>query len=224
VPSLIELLNTAYDGVLIKHYPKGQTILHRNDQALDALMLQRGVIKMYDIDSLANQKILHLFKTPALIPFSFFTGEDKTISWDYAALTDCEVLTIPSKVLLDKMKENDELTSAIRDWYSVEIHEILVRLSSFGKTNTRDKVNVALKLLATRHSEERHNNWWRVKFPVNHQLLADLTGMTRESAAAIMKNLKDEKIIRQPRMSVLEINIIKLTKNSEGDTTSHLFD
>lgn len=214
--SLVTLLDKAYHGVLVKHYPKGQTIIHQGDQALEVLLLKRGIIKMYDMDTGGNEKILHLFNTPSIIPFTFFTGKEQALLWNYAALTDCDISGIPNKVLVKKMMDDPELTVALRNWFATEVQEILVRLSSLGKSNTRDKVHTALKLLAIRHSAERNNGWWRVNFPVNHQLLADLTGMTRESAATIMKSLKDEKIIRQPRMTVLEINLVKLTKASDG--------
>jgi CRP-like cAMP-binding protein len=97
-------------------------------------------------------------------------------------------------------------------WYSKEVHELLVRLSSLGKTNTREKIIASLKFLAKHHAKERTNGWYRVNFSVNHQLLADLTGVTRESSAMTMKDLSEKGVVRNPRQTVLEINLTELSR------------
>lgn len=100
------------------------------------------------------------------------------------------------------------------NWFSNEMHDVLVRLSSLGKTNARDKLLAALRMLQKRHSTNRRGHWWRVHFTVNHQLLADMTGITRESAALTMKELQNEKIIRNPSLAILEINAKALNRHA----------
>ena len=96
------------------------------------------------------------------------------------------------------------------NWFFSEMHELLVRLDSMGKTNTQDKLVAALRFLAVRHSRLRPTGWYRVRFAVNHQLLANLIGMTRESTSMKMKELADGEVIRNPKNGVLEINLKKL--------------
>ncbi|MEO5949792.1 MAG: helix-turn-helix domain-containing protein, partial [Candidatus Saccharimonas sp.] len=90
--------------------------------------------------------------------------------------------------------------------FSRDVHELLVRLSSLGKTNARDKVMSALRFLMVVHATERRAGWWRVNFPVSHQLIADICGITRETAALTMKELQGEHVIRNPKLTVLEIS------------------
>jgi CRP-like cAMP-binding protein len=99
-----------------------------------------------------------------------------------------------------------------------EMHELFVRLDSLNKTTAYDKLAAALKFLAVHHSEQRRNNWRRVNFAVSHQLLADMTGITRESASITMKQFQDEKIVRSPKLGILEIQFQKLT--GDGDNNS----
>lgn len=75
-----------------------------------------------------------------------------------------------------------------------------------SKTNTRDKVLAALRFLMVYHATERRTGWWRVNFTVSHQLIADLCGITRESTALVMKELQTEKVLRCPRVTILEIH------------------
>jgi CRP-like cAMP-binding protein len=50
-----------------------------------------------------------------------------------------------------------------------------------------------------------------VNFAVSHQLIADICGITRESAALVMKELQNENTVRNPRVTILEINQKKLS-------------
>ncbi len=201
------------DSARVKHYPRGQIILYAGDSPPDAYIVKNGVIKIHDIDSQGNEKILHIVKPYGIIPFAFFSGEHGDTQWFYTALIDCDLYVLPRTQLLEKMKQEPGLAIYLMNWFSLEVHELLVRLSSLGKTNAKDKLVAVLKFLAVRHGDKRRTGWCRVAFPVNHQLLADMVGVTRESAATAMKELQDEGVIRNPRLTVLEIDFEKLTSD-----------
>ncbi len=196
-------------GVRIKHFPKGQILLYKDDYPVDIYILKKGIVKIYDEDH-GNQKILHVIKPYAILPFAFFSGGDIPIRWYYSALTECDICVLPYKDFMKQIKSNMELFSNLTRWFSIEVHELLVRLSSMGKTTARAKIIAALKFLAVHHTSKTSSGWHEISFPVNHQLLADMTGVSRERAALIMKNLTDKKVIRNPRQSQLEINLAKL--------------
>lgn len=204
------LLQKVVGDLRAKHYPRGQIMLYKGDTPLEALILKQGTIKIYDVDEAGKEKLLHLVRPYGLVPFAFFSGGQPDTQWYYAALTDCDVCVIPIKELQRQMEQNSELAIYLMNWFSREVHELLVRLSSLGKTNTRGKVVAALKFLAVHHASERRSGWRRVNFPINHQLLADITGVTRESIATIMRDFLKRGAVRNPRQTILEINLKKL--------------
>lgn len=110
------------------------------------------------------------------------------------------------------------LGEVITNTFSSDVHKLLVRLSSLSKTSARDKVIAALSFLVSTHSTEKRAQWWQVNFPVSHQLIADICGITRETAAIMMKELHDEKIIRNPKVTVLEINKKMLLIHASGSS------
>lgn len=204
------VLQKQIESARIKEIPKGQIIFYEGDSPTDVFIIKKGVVRIYNIDSDGNEKILHLVSFPAVIPFTFFTGKNKPTQWFYSALTDCELYLIPRRQLQTIVMKNPEISFFLMNWFSEEVHELLARLDSLGKTNVSDKLKAALRFLALRHSKERKGGWSRVVFPVNHQLLADMIGMTRESTTTAMKELADEKVIRNPRLTILEIDVNKL--------------
>lgn len=204
------LLDTWLHDARVRHIPGGQIILYEGDNPLEIFILRAGVVKVYDIDEQGNEKILHLAKPPAVVPFAFFSGMRDPLKWFYTTLTDCDVYVLPAAKLKKMTHDNPDLAELLTNSFSSDVHELLVRLSSLGKTNARDKIVAALKFLVTCHASQRHSGWWRVNFAVSHQLIADLCGITRESAALVMKELQSEKVIRNPRVTILEINREKL--------------
>jgi CRP-like cAMP-binding protein len=207
MPSLLE---KALSNSRVKRILKNQVLLYEGDSSPDVMVIKSGIIKVHDIDTQGNEKVLHLLKSPAVFPFAFFTGGDTATRWYYTALTDCEIYSMPKTELRQLFADNCELATYLINWFSSEVHEILTRLSSLSKTLARDKVAAALRFLAVWHSVERRSGWKRVTFPVSHQLLADMTGITRESATLTLKELQAEHIIRNPRATILEINPAKL--------------
>jgi CRP-like cAMP-binding protein len=207
---LPEMFRAALENTRLKRVLKSQVLLYEGDLSTDVMVIKSGIIKVHDIDAQGNEKILHLLKSPAVFPLAFFTGGDMATRWYYTALTDCEIYSMPKAELRRLVVGSTELSTYLMNWFSREVHEILTRLSSLSKTLARDKVTAALRFLAVWHGVERRSGWRRVTFPVSHQLLADMTGITRESATLTLKELQAEHIIRNPRATILEINPARL--------------
>jgi CRP/FNR family transcriptional regulator, cyclic AMP receptor protein len=194
----------------LRNYPKGQIILYEGDEPTDLFVIKDGIVKVHDIDDQGNEKILHIVKAPAMFPMVFFLGGNNENRSFYTTLTDAEIYVIPKELVDEHMRADGDLATYMMHWFSREVHEVMVRLSSLEKSNTRDKLIAALKFLGVHHTTSQKGTWRRVTFPVSHQLLADLIGVTRESTTMIMKDLQKEKIIRNPKLTQLEINFDKL--------------
>lgn len=212
-PSFAKVLATAR----VKKFAKGQVIFYEGDALADILIIKSGVIKLYDIDERGNEKILHLTTNPGIVPLAFFSGVTAHTRWYYAALTDCQVYVLDQSKLIDIMKNDPEITLFLVNNFSQDVHELLSRLSSLGKTQVYDKVVAALSFFLASHSKPGVKDWWQVKFPVNHQLIADMIGVTRESVTVVMKELVDQKAIRNPRVTIVQINKTRLDKLSGND-------
>jgi CRP/FNR family transcriptional regulator len=93
-------------------------------------------------------------------------------------------------------------------WFAREVQEIMKRMSSLEKSSTRHKLIATLSYLLHHHAAAPDDGWQRVNFPISHQLLADMIGVTRESTTMVMQVLHKEHIVRTPKLGVLEINTL----------------
>jgi CRP/FNR family cyclic AMP-dependent transcriptional regulator len=203
-------LHACISAARLKPIPKGQIILYEGDTPSQVFMLKEGIVKLYNIDDLGNEKILHLLRPTAIMPLAFFSGDSMPTRWYYTALTNCEVYEIPKETLRDLMKADGTVAMYLIEHFSEDVHEFLVRLDSLSKTNVPLKLISALWYLIACHAVPQGKGWWQVPFPVNHQLLANMTGVSRESTSVAMKTLLDGKVVRNPRLAILEINEPKL--------------
>lgn len=190
----------------VRRVPRNQFILYQGDVPTDVYILSKGVVKIYDIDDQGNEKILHLLKPAAIAPLAFFSGPNHATQWFYTTLVDCELYVLPFDQLGACMRENNELTMYLMNWFSLEVHELLLRLSSLQKSSVRDKVMAALKFLYTQHAHPLHGSWRRVNFPVSHQMLGAMTGVTRESVTMCLGTLEEEGVVRTEQFVTLDIH------------------
>src|SRR5579884_1631255 len=165
--ALADYLKQATKDAQIKNYPRGQILLYKNDKPVDIMVVRKGIVKIFDTDENDNEKILHLIKPLGVIPLAFFSGGKEKIHWCYSALTECEVSVIPYEDFYKLLDDNCDFALQLMNWFSVEVHELLVRLSSLGKTNAEDKIKAALKFLAVNHSKKKKDSWVQVDFSVN---------------------------------------------------------
>ena len=206
--SVPPLFASILDSARLRHVPRGQIIIYAGDDSSEISVLKNGLIKINDIDDQGNEKVLHILKPLAVLPLGF--AGHKESDWFYTTLIDSDIYSLPRLQLEQAIESDPEVAAHLMRWSARETHELLVRLSSLGKSNTRDKLIAALKFLAVYHATERRSGWRRVVFPVSHQLLADMVGVTRESTTLAMKELQDEHIVRYPRLTILEIDFPKL--------------
>lgn len=205
-------LNSVLRAARHKQVDKSQVLLYQGDKVADIFYLCEGIVKMYDIDDAGNEKILHIFKSPAFLPLALFSDPEVTIRWFYASVTDCDIAVISRKELDTLLRDDYETAQYLMRWYSQEVHEVLTRLNSLSKTYAKDKIIAALKYLVTFHVRTDRGRWFRVTFPITHQFLADFTGVSRESVTACLHDLQEDKLIKMATQSALLINRDKLFK------------
>lgn len=198
----------------LKHFEQGQSIFYAGDVITENYILKSGVVKVFDIDNKGEEKVLQLVKAPALLPLDCLLSSPDTVSWHYGALTDVEVHVFAPEELHSQIMSKPDLSAYIINWLAVESHELMVRINGMSKSDVRDKIITILTFLNVYYTGPEKRGWKRIEFPLTHQLLADIAGITRESTTIQMGHLHDEKIIRS-RRPYIEINVGRLTKYSQ---------
>lgn len=145
------------------------------------------------------------------MPLAFFSVQEEVpTSWYYKSLTACELFVVPKEQLVTIIKKDGATAIYFIAQFSHEVHEIMTRLEGLNKTTTPEKLRIILRYLAACHTGLPVKGWYPVLFPVSHQLLADMMGVTRVSTVAAMKPYTEKGIVRYSAKTSLEINFKKL--------------
>lgn len=207
-----QLTGTPLDHLLttakVRHYPRGQIILYEGENPTEAFVVKSGAVKIYDIDEDGNEKILHIVKTPGIFPTIFLFGAVGITNTFYTTVSDSDLYVLSRADFEARLESDPKLANYCIRWFAGEVSEILRRMSSLEKTSTRDKLIATLGYLVRQHADDQKGGWKRVRFPISHQLLADMIGVTRESTTMVMKDLHKEKIVRTPKLGILDINTL----------------
>lgn len=193
-------------------YESGQIIFYHGDAPNHVLCIVSGAVKFYDTDSDGNEKIMHISGKGSLFPL-FYSFEDKEyIDAFYGTISPTKVLLIPLVDFQEKLKNQPGFAASVLKHYAEDADQIVSRLKGIEKSNAKQKVAQALHYLGTKHAEplEKNPQWIRISFPVTQQLLANLTGLTRET---VNVTLKDPDILRALRIrrQTLDVQPEKLT-------------
>lgn len=191
-----------------RRYIKGQTIFYPHDKLNEMFIIHSGAVAMHDLDSQDRPKILHIFGASTMFPMSSFSDETVTVSWHYTALTPVEICAIPYQTLKERLEKADgvEAYNLLLRQLLGETHELLVRLSDMHKTDGYQKTVSVLRFLAKYHAQPSSSRWCRITFPVTRQLLADMTGLRRETITGILKQLQEEDLVRSIGVSKMDIS------------------
>jgi len=201
-----------FPHAISRTYDAGQIILYEGDQPSHVMFVKRGAIKFFDTDTDGNEKILHIGGKGSIAPL-FYTFEDKkAVDAFYAALSKTEVLLVPLEDFRHKLRESAEYSYNVLRWYAEEMDHIVLRLKSLEKSSAKQKILQALYYLSDQHAaaDTAKSTWQRINFPVTQQILADLTGLTRETVNIVLNDPDCLKYARSNTRQRFEVNKQKI--------------
>ncbi len=189
-------------------YETGQIILYDGDQPNHVLFVKHGAIKFFDTDTEGNEKILHIGGEGSIAPLFYAFEDKKAVDAFYAALCKTDVLLVPLDDFRDKLRNSAEYAYTALRWYAKEMDHIVLRLKSLEKSSAKQKVLQALYYLASEHATQKspRTSWHQLNFPVTQQILADLTGLTRETVNITLNDAECSRYFRSNSRQKVEIN------------------
>lgn len=182
--------------VPVKSFNKDEILAHQGDASDQIYIVKKGIIRCYDISSEGNQQLIWLLSKDEIFPFTLLFDIDEKIRFFYSAFSDAEVYIANKKELADFLKSNPTVLYEICTEMTRKFDGLHHRVNATGKPKAREKILYTLAFIADRfQSDEPQTKQVELSLPLTHQDIADLVGLTRETAATTLKQLKDENFI-----------------------------
>jgi CRP/FNR family transcriptional regulator len=149
---------------------------------------------VFSISDLGEEQIVTYHIGPDMFPVSWIFDKAPSTVFFYEALTDCEVALVDRKEFLDYFTSNGVRSRALIDSLATSYAAFLLRINALEQPKARQKLLYTLYYLCERYGVRKADKT-TISIALTHQQLASLVGLTRETTATQMNQLKREKLL-----------------------------
>jgi len=203
----LDLINTSRHEAAFR---KGDIIIHEGSPTSYIIYLKSGLVKEYFKGAQEKEQILQIVRKFSYLGLSSLFG-DKVNHYSYAALTDITVCYIDISVFYQLIKQNGSFGYEILVSVARDNLNNFNRFMKQSQKKTYGRVADAILYFSKIIYESKE-----FEIPFTRQELADLIGISRESATRVLTKFHEDGIIslhdRQIRIDNLPL-LQQISKN-----------
>lgn len=196
---------------VVKSYKKGEIVMFQGEVPRTISIVKSGTVKMYNLNHNGDEKPVGFQSKGEIFPAPWAFYKAPSALYYYEALTDIELYHVPRDDYLHFLKQNPpelykQLERMITDYLGS-----MMRLNALQHSRAADKLIYTLHYLALSQGKRITDDEVEITLDLTHQDFANLTGLTRETAATELNKLKGRGVISYGkhvpyRVKVKELN------------------
>ena len=189
-----ELLNLCNQHVVQSRAP-GEPILYQGEIPRHAYILTEGIVKVYDIGSAGDEKIINFLSEGDLLPPEWVFKKAPVSLYYYDSFTSSKFYRIPRETLREAIEKVPSITNYMFKHYSRSFVGSLLEINALEQSKGSEKIIHMLQYLLMRFPGEESADWHKVDLRITHQDLANMTGLTRETTSTELNKLRRKGIV-----------------------------
>lgn len=194
-----------------REFKKGEIIIFQGEVPRSGYVVKSGVVKAYNLSVSGDEKPVAFHSTDAIFPSPWVYGKIPNAIYYYEAFTPQVVLAAV---------ERDEFVAYVKshpDLLYMELERFLLdqlgksmRLNALQHSRASDKLLYTLHYLALNHGKTVGPQKIEIVLDLTHQDFANLTGLTRETAATELNKLKRDGVISYGKQMPYRLDLARL--------------
>ncbi len=194
-----------------RSFKKGEIIIFQGEAPRSAFVVKKGTVKAYNLSVSGDEKPVAFYSMDNAFPASWIYGKLPSAIYYYEAFTpEVEVYVIDRDKFVDFIKNRAELLYQELERLLADQMGGSIRLNALQHSRASDKLIYTLHYLALTHGRAVGDNQVELTLDLTHQDFANLTGLTRETAATELNKLKKQGIIDYGKHMSYRLNLTKL--------------
>lgn len=190
-----DMLELMTPGGVKRSVHKGTILLYQGEVPRSAYFVQKGVVKVYSISSAGTEQIVAFYVAGDLLPASWIFGKTTSTLYYYEALTDCSVLAVERRTMLELLRAKPRLQAKIFDYIMTNYTSSLLRITSLEQSRASEKIMFTLYYLSFRYGKEVTPGIFSVQLGLTQAIIADMVGVTRETTVVELSKLKKAGVV-----------------------------
>lgn len=199
----------------IKRYKKGEHLFLDRDRVDTIYFILDGIASLYKLNTSHDKKVIFIYGKGDILNEVIL--QKNMTSLNCELLSDCEVLEIPAKKLLEVMSCDFQLCRNIMDSMAFKIRRLYHQLKNTSNSIRLDK-QIASKLWKlSRDFGIDTEEGVEINFNLSISYLADMLGSKRETVSRQLKILSEKGliIVKRNRFIIVDReNLLKYFRNS----------
>jgi CRP/FNR family cyclic AMP-dependent transcriptional regulator len=175
---------------------KGRPLLYQGEVPTMASYVKSGVIKIYNITSAGEEKIVGYETEGALLPIEWVFNRAPVSLYYYDSLTDCEIIRVSRPELMDIINSTQEVSTALLNRAVSLYIGATMHLHALEQSRAQSKLLYILQFLVLKFGKPLNDKEFLLDMRLTHQDIANLIGTTRETMSTEIGNLTKAGIIR----------------------------
>lgn len=194
-----------------KIFNKGEIIIFQGEAPRSAFIVKSGTIKAYNLSIEGDEKPVAFYSPDSVFPAPWVYGRMSNAIYYYEAFTSsAEVYIIDRDEFVDFIRKRPELLYQELERAITEQLSGSMRLNALQHSRASDKLLYTLHYLALSHGQDKGSQIVEITLDLKHQDFANLTGLTRETAATELNKLKRLGVIKYGKGVPYSLNLKRL--------------
>lgn len=144
---------------------------------------------MYAIDDKGDEYVVGFYGEHELFPVDWLYDKTSATNFYYETLTAAQLIPI-EKSAFQAVQNKPSVAAFMTDQFLQESTTGFIRNLASQQARARDKIIYLFYFLAIRHGKELANGLYSLGIPLTHQTIANCLGLTRETVATELGDLK----------------------------------
>lgn len=206
-------LQTFLDRYTAKSYSKGEIIIFQGEAPRTAYVVKKGVVKVYNLNHNGDEKPVGFHTPGELFPAPWALYIAPSALYYFEAMTDdTQLYHVPRDEYIAFLKTHPEELYAAFERLTTGFLGCLMRLNALQHSRASDKLIYTLHYLVLSEGRTISPDVSELRLDLTHQDFANLTGLTRETAATELNKLKSLGIITYGKHEPYRIKVKELNK------------
>jgi CRP/FNR family transcriptional regulator len=175
----------------VRTFRKGEIVVFQGEAPRSAYVVKKGTIKAYNLSVNGDEKPVAFYPVDNVFPATWVYGKLPSAVYYYEAFTpEVELYVIDREAFVSFIKKSPELLYQEMDRLLTDQLGGSLRLNALQHSRASDKLVYTLHYLALTHGKPIKDGRTEITLDLTHQDFANLTGLTRETAATELNRLK----------------------------------
>jgi len=194
-----------------KLFRKGEIIIFQGEAPRSAYVVKSGVVKVYNLSVGGDEKPVAFHTADTVFPSPWVYGKMSNAVYYYEAFTPQVSLAVLSREeFVAFIKSKPELLYLELEHYLIDQLGKSMRLNALQHSRASDKLLYTLHYLALNHGKTIAPQKIEITLHLTHQDFANLTGLTRETAATELNKLKHDGVIDYGKRTAYRLDLGRL--------------